>query len=1077
MIFEYVPDQVGTHESNWRFRIPDCDVIQAFLLVGTVNEPSVALDIPHINFGPLLIGSKSRETVTIVNNEHIPFAFNFTVGEEASSCLDIVPASGVVGPETKFPIEITFRPTSEKGVNLNLVCQIKRKVRPLILNIKGEGYDVHHSVYLEESDGKPLELSPTGLHELDYELVHVNERSMKQIVIVNSGNFNFDFTWKRAPNRMLMITPEQGTVKRGDKLVCQVGYLPLTEHQLDNYRATLQIVAGQSFHFVFKGRARKPAIDFSFTSYDFGHSFIGKDGSSQTANLMIRNSDSVDMSIECPFERKPFLDVRFSPTVLPPGGLMEVPIIFTAKDITEYRETVPFHINGTYTINVAVSGAGTGLRLELVNPEQQAVDFGILKVGHDSRRNVKVVNKSKREVSFNIVDNDNMLEKHGVSFSPLGTVTLRPKESTSIDLRFQPLIRVPAFKADLNIQVGSELKRLLVCSGACHGLEMKLLEDSIGFGTVVQNSRSTKRVQLSNFGDIGARFKWETRLIHGLFTIQPSEGFLSAHDELMLDVTFHPTQVDHDIRFDKIPCYVDGGETLYVTLTGKCISQPSDATKEISFATKARETVTDRVKIENPTSSIWRLRPVITTTVPENANYWSGAEYFEINGNSSAEYEIIYKPLSMSKDAKHEGSLFFPLPDGTAHLYKLWGQAAAPTVAPPVLVQVVAKSAHTHSVSVKNWLATPQHFIVTTEVVGTADASTVIKGPDSFDVPGSVTKEYKLNFLALKQGVTVVRVTFTNPATSEFTVFEVKFEAAAAGFIEKFLMETSVRQPVTRLLSIENPLDEPVEFEAPICDRADVRVEPTPFTIQPRSEGRFTVVYRPLVAGQAETSLTLRSAKLGEYKYKLTLKANPGGIERSLNFRSFLGSDLVQTFRFNHLLSKAISYTCTIDNLGKAGPPDFFVDKTVSAPAATAADRDGVEVRVDVRYEPSSLGDSKANLIIASPEGGDFVCSLHGVCAPPNAQGPITIMNGKSATIEFRNPFVEPMEFSFKVDHPSFVVSSAKGGASGQRIDSKKTASVQVSFKPSSPQPCSGRLIISCGENPPWVYYLQGLTN
>jgi len=35
------------------------------------------------------------------------------------------------------------------------------------------------------------------------------------------------------------------------------------------------------------------------------------------------------------------------------------------------------------------------------------------------------------------------------------------------------------------------------------------MEDTVGFGSVVINSRFTKRVQLANLGDIGAKFEWE----------------------------------------------------------------------------------------------------------------------------------------------------------------------------------------------------------------------------------------------------------------------------------------------------------------------------------------------------------------------------------------------------------------------------------------------------------------------------------------------------------------------------------------------------------------------------------------
>lgn len=78
MIFEYTPDAVGEHDSRWIFKIPSEKITQEFLIVGRVNEPNVLFESGKMKFGPLLLGGKAKETVRIINQEHIPFAFNFT---------------------------------------------------------------------------------------------------------------------------------------------------------------------------------------------------------------------------------------------------------------------------------------------------------------------------------------------------------------------------------------------------------------------------------------------------------------------------------------------------------------------------------------------------------------------------------------------------------------------------------------------------------------------------------------------------------------------------------------------------------------------------------------------------------------------------------------------------------------------------------------------------------------------------------------------------------------------------------------------------------------------------------------
>ena len=68
---------VGSHQSYWIFEIPSENIIQYFLIVGEVIEPNVFFDTGKINFGPLLIGGKNKEIISLKNLEDVPLAFNF----------------------------------------------------------------------------------------------------------------------------------------------------------------------------------------------------------------------------------------------------------------------------------------------------------------------------------------------------------------------------------------------------------------------------------------------------------------------------------------------------------------------------------------------------------------------------------------------------------------------------------------------------------------------------------------------------------------------------------------------------------------------------------------------------------------------------------------------------------------------------------------------------------------------------------------------------------------------------------------------------------------------------------------
>lgn len=78
------------------------------------------------------------------------------------------------------------------------------------------------------------------------------------------------------------------------------------------------------------------------------------------------------------------------------------------------------------------------------------------------------------------------------------------------------------FKEPLRALVAGVEQVLTTVAGACTGLSVLLASDSIPFGSVVLGSRTTKRLQLSNVGDLGCKFNWNTKPLGRNFTINPA---------------------------------------------------------------------------------------------------------------------------------------------------------------------------------------------------------------------------------------------------------------------------------------------------------------------------------------------------------------------------------------------------------------------------------------------------------------------------------------------------------------------------------------------------------------------------
>jgi len=223
-----------------------------------------------------------------------------------------------------------------------------------------------------------------------------------------------------------------------------------------------------------------------------------------------------------------------------------IPIIFTPREIKKYHEVVTFDFNGLYTIDVTITGEGIPLLLDLVDPDQAYVDFGIVSVGGDVTKTAILVNKSKRPVTFQLLpSSEDAFKKNQIQFVPDKELTLKPREQKQIEIRFHPETRLPQFSIDILLQVkDNEARKLVQVQGVSHGIEIKMMDEVIAFGSVVKGSRRSKILQLSNFGDVKAFFKWDAKAYAKHFTITPSSGYIAPNSNLDLEVTFHPNKVD-----------------------------------------------------------------------------------------------------------------------------------------------------------------------------------------------------------------------------------------------------------------------------------------------------------------------------------------------------------------------------------------------------------------------------------------------------------------------------------------------------------------------------------------------------
>ncbi|KAI8803400.1 hypothetical protein BJ742DRAFT_498091 [Cladochytrium replicatum] len=1066
--FEYFPDSVQTKEALWDFSIPAHNIVVRFLVVGCTREPNIIMNQAHINFRSILVGRHSKEIVNLMNMEDVPFSFSFSdmsleMGTNGDPVLQFSPDSGTISGNGEVPVEIIFTPAAEKLYNFNMMCIIKQKPTPVTLNVKGEGYLIHETVMSELIDGATYELTTVRDNVVDFGKVQVMEKRIKRIIIMNSGKFNFDFSWKylnpqRNSRAYVSITPEIGTVPKGEKLICEITFFPSAICSLKGQNAILQIANGKQYLLSFQGIGSMPVLTLSKFSHDFGSQFLYKPGvTSSTTIIMATNDDICDIAFDVIFaDGSVFEAQKGVSAVLSPKQSTEIEFRFLPREKRKYYEIVKIQINSTSAFDVVLQGEGVLFSVELIGHENKNVNFGSLHIGQIVKRTAKLINNSPIPAAFKLGPKTllEQLAASAVSVFPNMEISLPPKGIINVEFKFQPVARLLPFIHELSIEAPGILQPLLIIIGACQGIEVKLENDTLPFGAVVQKSSTTRRLQLQNIGDIGVKFHWDYLRFSPDFSITPIEGYISPGMEIALEITFHPTEVNPDIRYENILCHIDSSLPVTLTLSGICVPQPTQ-TEIIKFSTPVRQSETKSVSLVNKSTSIWRLHPII-----EN-DYWSGQEVLEIEAGQAGTYDVVFNPQTMTGDGengRHEGTLFFPLPDGNGILYKLSGFADKPVPAGVISRELPSKTLYTEIFNVENWLKRPQRFKVIMDIPK-ADPSIVLKGNDFIDVQGHVSKEYKLQFFAYKEGVTNLKLIFKNESTQEYLLYSITFKSTPPGVIGMIDMSTVVRQSCLRDIMISNPLTIPITFSA-TCNHPDL-LFPHPISVLPRSEGVCQVEYCPLHPRESIARFVLLSSDLGAYQYDLKLNASPASPEKSLHFKVNLGGNQTQTFRFISFSKVRTEYSIKIDST------EFVVDKSVIAPPASSS---GIEISIDILYEPSKLGDVRTQLLISSPIGGEYFCPLFGHCGVPKPQGPILIKAGTSSTVGFKNVFAQSATFNLAVDNPVFTVKQV------ETIPAKKNIHISITYKPSqSTRKAVGRLTISHSvTNVNWIIYLSG---
>lgn len=250
------------------------------------------------------------------------------------------------------------------------------------------------------------------------------------------------------------------------------------------------------------------------------------------------------------------------------------------------------------------------------------------------------------------------------------------------------------------------------------------------------------------------------------------------------------------------------------------------------------------------------------------------------------------------------------------------------------------------------------------------------------------------------------------------------------------------------------------------CDSKDVRVTLLR-SLSGNLEGSFDIEYRPRVLSSTmqaqEHTLKILTRELGDFYIKLLLTAQPPIGRPKMRFNISLGNTQTEFFVFTAYNRSKCDYLCSVSD-----PSAFIVQKNLMVDAISKWE--GETLRLGVTFDPSEIGECRGILKVFHPEGGSYECDLVALCSPPAPQGPFNISAGNSISVPFRNCFTSSQLWNFSVDSPNF-----KLATSSLTVAGKSDGACTVAFDPKIPGNSNAKLFVSCGTNPPWVFYLRGV--
>ncbi|ORC88033.1 uncharacterized protein TM35_000192770 [Trypanosoma theileri] len=419
-----------------------------------------------------------------------------------------------------------------------------------------------------------------------------------------------------------------------------------------------------------------------------------------------------------------------------------------------------------------------------------------------------------------------------------------------------------------------------------------------------------------------------------------------------------------------------------IQITGKCV--PTGEKGILRFACPARQCITQGVPVVNNSNENWLISATLEGTS------FSGPKELRVPRGKQRDYPLRYNPAWITSDKG--GLTLYNNETGERRVYTLVGEAEEPLSEDTITVECRARERRTEVLTVPDINGADAMYNVETDLPFAHGEASVL-------VRRGTTAKYALVLHPMMGGTYVGTVVCRAPngRYAWYAVTVIVSSPEKEGTVD---IKTDARTPVTADVSINNPIDKPLQFTvrrygSGLFGENSVMVEASAAAV-------YSFMFVPSQTGSFNGRLVFCNDVIGEFWYDLNIIVEEAAPEE-IKFESEIGVPDVMQVRIPN--NTSVERSLYVSN---TNPRNFSTaPMLLTIPAYS-------ELTVDVIYTPTIVGQKQeAMLKLSNQDLGEWRYACTGVGLPPAESEPVECVcevSGRLAVmLKFKNPFEAPM--------------------------------------------------------------------